>query len=173
MDVVVAVRMLVGLLLLSSGLFKAVDFGGFCLAVRGYGLVGRRAASSIVAAIVVSAECVLGGALILGWLPRLSGVMAVGMLFAFSLAGLLAVMRGHANAKCGCKLFGGNDRIGWQLWVRNISFVCFLLPSVRALPNRYVAVILSLGAVLIILGVALADLRQAHVRVGALRRASE
>ncbi len=60
-----------GLLLLTGGGVKAAGFRDFRLAVEAYRIGGRGVWSTIAAAIVVCCECILGGALIIGLLPRI------------------------------------------------------------------------------------------------------
>ena len=146
---VIASRVCVGLLLLSSGAFKAVAFDGFRMTVQAYRIVGSSMWSRIVAGIVVCCECTLGGALIVGLLPRVSSSIAFAMLIVFSLAACVVVMRGDTGVRCGCKFFGRDDRIGWHLGLRNMSLACFLLPSAWPLSGAYALLTILTGVLLL------------------------
>lgn len=155
---------LVGVLLMISGISKARDLTGFCLAIRAYRIVKTETWTRVVATIVVGCECILGAALVAGVLPRLVSCLALAMLAVFSFAASSVVIRGYAGVPCGCKFLGRDGRIGWYLGLRNISLGCFLLPSAWHLAGAYQALAIFTGVLLVAISAVAADPRQSRLR---------
>jgi|SRR5271166_6368956 len=168
-----ACRACVGLLLLSAGAFKVVGFDRFRLAVQAYRIGGGGAWSTIVAAIVVCCECIVGGALVVGLFPRLCSSFALAMLTVFSIAAATVVMRGHTDVRCGCRFLGRDDRIDWHLGLRNMSLACFLLPSVWPLSRVYELSTILTGVLLVAISVAAADPHRLRLRIARIEHTSQ
>ena len=129
-DMTTACRIAVGLLLFAGGILKAKEFRTFIASIHAYAMFAKGITERVMSIIVMISELALGTAVMFGWLFPWSGVLALSMLALFTIVVVAALLRGKSRIKCGCMVFGRNERIGWHVCLRNFAFACLLLPSV-------------------------------------------
>lgn len=106
----------VGTVLVIAGVPKVVYRARTERSVRGYRLLPNPLVP-VVAAVLPWAEIVLGAALVLGVVPRVSGVAAAALFVVFFLALTVNLLRGRRDLDCGCFAFAADQgevpHIGW------------------------------------------------------------
>ncbi len=93
--------LLLGAVLLFSGVLKAADLSAFIREFAAYGIVTQPLAAALSAWALVGFECALGAALLLGYRPRLVLSATCG-LFVLFLGALLWAWHAGTTADCGC-----------------------------------------------------------------------
>lgn len=159
-----ACRIAVGLLLFAGGILKARKFRIFIASVHAYGMFAKGITERVVSVGVMISELALRTAIICGWFFPWSGVLALGMLALFTIIVAAALLRGKSRIKCGCMVFGRNERIGWYVCLRNFALACLLLPSVL-----HISVFLMLCIAIALMSVSVLSLTADGVRFHAAR----
>lgn len=120
-----------GLVLILSGLAKAVDLRHFAATVRSYRLVPPPVAPAIAAAVALS-QCLLGGMLAAGVAPGWSEGAAAGVLVGLAAVGQWA-MRSRELEDCGCH--GRMVRLSpWQSLLVDAVLLALLLAGLTMAP---------------------------------------
>ena len=121
-----ALRLVVGVVFLVSGLLKAIDTAAFANLISEYGIMRL----GVVAPLIIAAEVILGLLLIFNIRPRkVSAITAAFILFvsAVYLYGVLA--RGITDCGCFGPLKWLNSR-PWLTFTRNGVLIAMLVPSI-------------------------------------------
>lgn len=150
---------LLGFVLLSAGIAKAMHWETLPAVVRAYGLLPDGMVLPLAFALPV-VELLVGGALLTGTLQPLVALAAAMLFAAFSLAMLLALRAGRRNIDCGCFQGGLRQVLEGRLVIRNLFYVgaalyCARVPSGAAAGH---ALILLPALALFVLQYALASL---------------
>ncbi|MEU4312162.1 MauE/DoxX family redox-associated membrane protein [Nocardia sp. NPDC024068] len=129
----------VGTVLVIAGVPKVADRARMERSVRGYRLLPDPLVP-VVAAALPWAEIVLGAALVLGVVPRVSGFAAAGLFLAFFLALTVNLLRGRRDLDCGCFAFAADRgevaHIGWWHALRAAGLtVAAVLVAVAPVPT--------------------------------------
>jgi len=134
----VAVRLLIGGVLLYSGLQKVGHVENLARIVYGYRVVHPELVN-LVAMTLPWLEMLVGALLLLGLLRRSSAVGATGLFGVFVIAVGLAMARG-IDAPCGCfSVAAGGERIGWLVLSR-VSVLALLSAYLVFHPSRFAEV---------------------------------
>lgn len=142
-------RLIVGGVLLSAGIIKMrAGSERFLRAVVGYDLLPARVAA-VVATVVPWSEIALGLALVLGAGLTLTAPLAAGLLFVFSSAISVSLVRGRANS-CGCGT--RSMPVRWSMLVRNLALAACLIP-VSASDRTSTALTATAAIVVLVLAV--------------------
>ncbi|MHB8600241.1 MAG: MauE/DoxX family redox-associated membrane protein [Ktedonobacteraceae bacterium] len=125
-------RLLFGLILLSSGTGKLVHSQQFRQSIQDYHLVPSKLEARLPVSIVLSfvipiAELLASLGLLSGFWLVSSVVLAVSLFVVFSGAMAINLLRGRHDLSCHCGGVVGNHLISWWLVVRNVLFVASLL----------------------------------------------
>lgn len=115
----------VGLVLCFAGTMKLYNPAAFLDAVYGYELVGPHV-GMLVAALIPSAEVVLGAALIVGASRRTASLCALLLALIFVVAQAMAIRAG-VTAPCGCVTLGEPEPLGPATLVRASIFASICL----------------------------------------------
>lgn len=91
----------VGLILLIAGLVKSTEMEIFIRQIRGYGIISDHTVLIVIAWGLTVAECVLGTALVTGFLPGITIPVSAFLMFIFLCATAWAWLTGVAE-DCGC-----------------------------------------------------------------------
>lgn len=127
-------RLLLAFVFLAAGALKALHPDGFADEVARYGILSG-AAARVLAYLLIPAELVLGGALLLNYRPTMSLSAAVGLLLVFMAAIGYAIATDQPLQECGC--FGRNTpRTPQQTLVEDVAFVGAGLLGLFALSGR-------------------------------------
>jgi uncharacterized membrane protein YphA (DoxX/SURF4 family) len=94
-------RIGLGLLILGTGVGKALDLPGFVRVMETYGLLAPALLSSVAVAITAS-ELVLGVWLISGWRPATALLAAIAVNLGYAVLLSLTLARGLDLKNCGC-----------------------------------------------------------------------
>lgn len=124
------IRIALGVLLVYSGFFKALDPAGFGRIVKAYEILP----DSLVpyaATVIPYCEMILGVLLAAGYRIKPSSLILMALMAVFSIAIAVNVIRGN-SFDCGCfelNRFGIEERISWLLVLRDLALfgVFFLL----------------------------------------------
>ncbi len=92
---------IVGIILLTSGLLKAMDMGLFIRQIKDYGIIAHPVLLTLSAWGVILVEWALGAALVVGYRPRLSTSLSALLMLVFLGAVIRAWVTGSAE-DCGC-----------------------------------------------------------------------
>src|SRR5437762_2451659 len=95
------IEAIVGAVLLIAGLLKATDPAAFAKQIAAYKIVTSAGTIGVLAWILILVECILGAALIVGFMRRIM-VPATIALFGVFLSGLAWAWHTGATADCGC-----------------------------------------------------------------------
>jgi uncharacterized membrane protein YphA (DoxX/SURF4 family) len=125
-QLVLVVRVFIGILFVISSLEKIVDPGGFARSVTNYGLLPEWM-PMIAATILPWLELLCGFAMLFGVFLRGGSLLLLGMLAVFTLAVLSALLRG-LDISCGCFTQDpATGRIGWMKLAENSSLILLAL----------------------------------------------
>lgn len=115
-----ALRWLLGLLFLYSGIEKIIAPAQFAKIIYGYDLFPA-AAINLIAIIVPFLEATTGGSLLLGIYPRSAAVIVNGLLLLFMISIAINLVRGHVF-DCGCFSLSAaaHPPPAWQLLIRDL-----------------------------------------------------
>ena len=117
--IVLAARLLIGVLFVLAGLGKLRDRAGFRRAVDRYELLPGSLVSPFAAALPW-VEVAVGIALAAGFATPLAAGMVTVMLLGFAVAAAVNLLRGR-DIDCGCAGAAGGTRISWWLVARNAA----------------------------------------------------
>ncbi len=146
-----AARVILGLIFVMAGLLKAIDPAEFARQMAGYGLIGA-GASRLASPLLIALELTLGIALLVGFRPRPSAIVAAALLALFIAIEAHGISQGRTEA-CGC--FGAYvQRTPGQVIVEDLIFIGLALLSLWGLrswggaPRRPAALAVFAGGVL-------------------------
>jgi len=114
-------RIVTGAVLAAAAASKVADFTWFKQSLENFELTPKRLAGKV-AAIIVIAELLIGGMLVVGIAVPWSVYSALALFVIFSVAITVNFVRGRLDVKCGCFGFWKKSKIGWQLLLRNLGF---------------------------------------------------
>lgn len=123
-------RLIVGSILIFSGLAKARAFGDFKRIVTAYGLIRGRTWLTVTSFLVVLMEIGFGVTLLVRLGHPWVELATLALLVGFSTVVGITLLRGVKDIPCGCMGTGRNQRIGWHVSFRNGGLICLLVPSV-------------------------------------------
>lgn len=124
-----AVRIIVGFLFLSSAISKLNSMTEHIVTVRKYKIIPSRMVRffSYFETIV---ELIASILIIIGYKVELAGFIILALLVSYTVAVIINLFRGNTNISCGCGGVVGNHKLSWYLPVRNVFFsigVIFLI----------------------------------------------
>jgi hypothetical protein len=144
----IVARVLVGLLLATSGISKLLNFKWFVDVFRGYRILPDSLAS-IAACMLIGAEMVIGVTLLAGFHIRDFAGLSILLFGGFSTAVLINLLRGRFELPCGCSGFYRRRRIGWNLLARNAGLAGMSLLAIpdlfKGIPPALVLLVLSVA----------------------------
>ncbi len=125
-------RLLFGLILLSTGPGKLIHSQQFRQSIQDYHLVPSKLEARLLASIILSfvipiAELLAGLGLLSGFWLVPAVVIAISLFVVFSGAITINLLRGRSDLSCHCGGVVGNHLISWWLVGRNMLFVASLL----------------------------------------------
>jgi uncharacterized membrane protein YphA (DoxX/SURF4 family) len=126
------IRLLLGLILLSTGLSKLMHPSRFRQAIQNYRLVpaaweAKLSFSMVVAFVIPIAELIAGLGIIGGFELIPAALLAFALFVLLSVALIINLMHGRYELSCHCEGMLGNHRISWWLVGRNGLFLGSLL----------------------------------------------
>ncbi len=142
---ITAVRIFIGLVLVSAAIGKFMNIRRFIAALGEFELFSARAVAPA-AVLVSSIEMLVGSLLLFGVALTWASALAAGLFMTFALVLALKLSQGQRKLQCGC--FGGHTVLSWSHVVRNLSFMCLALSLIETFIGVRV-----LGAVLLGAGV--------------------
>lgn len=142
LEILIAARLVLGLVLLVAGSSKLLALDRFNRVVRSYALLPELAIAPITLALPV-AELLLAVALLGGWSSRLAATCAVVLLVLFATAIAANVLRRN-TIDCGCGGWQGPTTVGWPLVARNVILISAAV-AVAAQPPQSIPALLAQG----------------------------
>jgi uncharacterized membrane protein YphA (DoxX/SURF4 family) len=127
-------RIAVALLFLASGIAKFRFFNQFTRSLHSYGWIRGSSKLRKLAFLIGAVEVLTGFGLCVFYFARIASIMGLVLFAIFTCAVVAALMKPNRPARCGCMVLGTNDRLGWNVVLRNLAFMFLLLPSVSRLP---------------------------------------
>lgn len=121
-----ACRILIGLVLMSSGFTKTDNWDHHINTIRGYRLLPESLLKPAGFALAVS-EVLLGSAMVLGVGLRAAGLATSVIMVLYGLAISVNLLRGNRNIECGCGGVLGAHKISWWLSARNLALAAVSL----------------------------------------------
>jgi uncharacterized membrane protein YphA (DoxX/SURF4 family) len=123
-----AVHIAVGVLLFSAGAMKLLHWQEFKGVVAAYRLLSAEW-SAAVAAAIVSAELLLGMALVVGLQTSAASIGSAVLLMLFAAAMAINIRRGRTSIDCGCFQTTLRQTLDWRLVGRNIVIAAALVTT--------------------------------------------
>jgi uncharacterized membrane protein YphA (DoxX/SURF4 family) len=136
--VVRSAQVAVGILLAWAALAKLGDIPALARDIHGFRLLPG-AGDNLVAIVLPWVELTAAASLVLGLRPRAGAFAAVGLLFLFTTAVALAVVRG-LNIECGCFGTAGAMRTGGAKLAENLGMLALAaLAAMKPVPRETTA----------------------------------
>ncbi len=126
--VTLLLRVIMGLLFIYSGIFKAVNPENFSIAIHNYDILGE-AMVPYTALIIPWIEMITGVLLVIGWKIKPASLILTLLMMVFTAAIALNVIRGR-SFDCGCfelNIFGISETVSISLVIRDLLFTGILL----------------------------------------------
>ena len=121
-NTILGVRVLLGSVLVITGIGKLLNHRTFVLIVRSYKLVPAASVGAL-CWLLPLAEVTLGTLLFSGRLLPWAAIGAGILFVVFSLAMSISLVRGERDKPCGCCGNAKVGRIGWHLVLRNLGLI--------------------------------------------------
>ncbi len=156
----VVARVLLGVVFLFSAVTKAIDPYGTVLKIGEYlhamGAEWATGLATPLAVVLIGFEMLLGGALVLGAMPRLTSRVAVVFMSLFTLFTLWVAVA-NPVAECGC--FGDVIRLtNWQTFGKNVALTALAVVSLNGTKGQRGKVWSAVAALTVACGVVLFSL---------------
>jgi uncharacterized membrane protein YphA (DoxX/SURF4 family) len=119
-------KIVIGMLLLFTGIAKTLDLAAFARVVRAFGLLPPKA-SAIFARLVPFAEIGIAVCLLSGWCTPWAGITGASLFGLFSVAVVLALIRGRSDLHCGCCGSRRGAPLGYTTVLRNLGLIALAL----------------------------------------------
>lgn len=135
---IAVIRILIGILFLYSGFFKAMAPDSFVKIIMQYNIVPEMMAPYL-AIVLPYIELMLGLFLFVGFRIRTISFIGFFLMLAFTIGLSVNVVRG-ASFDCGCfelSRFGLSEEVSIKLVIRDILFVLFFIILFRARKHYY------------------------------------
>lgn len=124
------IRLLLGVILLSTGITKLVHLKQTQRGIQDYQLIPASLEAKLVPALAFLlplVELVTGGGLISGLEITFSTFLSLCLLLIFTIAIIINLRRGRSDLSCHCAGILGNHTLSWWSVLRNSSFIISLL----------------------------------------------
>ncbi|WP_259418180.1 MauE/DoxX family redox-associated membrane protein [Bacillus toyonensis] len=118
-------RILCGVLLLSSGITHLYNKQKFISDIRNYKLLPSLFVRPLATTIVYT-ELLLGIILLSGYIQDIAYIATIMLFVIFNLSITLNLLRGNNKIDCGCGGIVGDNQISWKLVVRNFIFIIII-----------------------------------------------
>ncbi|KXY27344.1 MULTISPECIES: MauE/DoxX family redox-associated membrane protein [Bacillus] len=142
-EIILILRVMIGILFLSTAISKISDFKKHVIIVKEYEIIPQKLAKSFsIFEVILEFSC--ASLLLLGLFPVISGLVLFILLVLYTTGIVINLLKKRTTISCGCGGIAGNHHLSWFLVFRNIvllTVVYFLLKNQTNL--------LSLNAVLI------------------------
>lgn len=117
-ELVIFFRMLLGTILLTSAIEKIRKKNEHKAIVVAYKIIPEYTDKYFIV-VEILVELVVGLFLIIGYMLKLSSLLAIALLVTYTLAILINIYRGKKEMSCGCGGVVGDHKISWKLVFRN------------------------------------------------------
>ncbi|MCM3444138.1 MauE/DoxX family redox-associated membrane protein (plasmid) [Metabacillus halosaccharovorans] len=122
MDIIYITRIILGIVFLSTGIYKFKNVNEHFLALKQYKLIPTKWIQVFGYTGMIT-EVVIGLVLIFGIFVEVAAITSILLLFVFSLVISINIIKGRDTINCGCGGVLGNHTISWAIVIRN----CFLI----------------------------------------------
>lgn len=134
--ILLAIRIIIGTIFLSSAIHKLSNMTEHIVVVRQYKILPTsliRPFSFWESLIELAAASLL----IVGFYVKVTGIVLIFLLFIYSSAIIINLLRSNIDISCGCGGLVGNHKLNWSLIGRNLLITLFLLLIVIKSPHIF------------------------------------
>lgn len=121
-EITLFIRLVIGLMLISSAIQTMLNFKTHILLVENYKIIPLKFVK-LFSIIELIFKSIFSALLIMGIFQKVSASFIIFLLFIYTLAILINLLRKRKNISCGCGGIIGNHNLSWFLILRNFILI--------------------------------------------------